>query len=96
MARDGIGVIWKLHLDAANAYRGDFLNGAEILLAIADAAERLIRHAATSELVREGRPYREHLNTLVESRGQPPPFRNINSQPESAAFGFARCSRLSS
>ena len=86
MARDGIGVIWKLHLDAANAYRGDFLNGAEILLAI----------AATSELVREGRPYREHLNTLVESRGQPPPFRNINSQPESAAFGFARCSRLSS
>ncbi len=36
------------------------------------------------------------INALVESRGQPPPFRNINSQPESAAFGFARCSRLSS
>ena len=54
LARDGIGVIWKLHLDAANAYRGGFLNGAKILLATADAAERLIRHTATSELVREG------------------------------------------
>ena len=42
LARDGIGVIWKLHLDAANAYRGGFLNGAKILLATADAAERLI------------------------------------------------------
>jgi hypothetical protein len=27
LARDGIGVIWKLHLDAANAYRGGFLSG---------------------------------------------------------------------
>ena len=51
LARDGIGVIWKLHLDAANAYGGGFLNGAEILLATADAAERLIRHTATSNLV---------------------------------------------
>ena len=25
LARDGISVIWKLHLDAANAYRGGFL-----------------------------------------------------------------------
>jgi hypothetical protein len=53
LARDGIGVIWKLHLDAANAYRGGFLNGAKILLATADAAERLIRHTATSNLVPE-------------------------------------------
>ena len=53
LARDGIGVIWKLHLDAANAYRGGFLNGAKILLATADAAERLIRHAATSKSTRE-------------------------------------------
>ena len=52
LARDGISVIWKLHLDAANAYRGGFLNGARILLATADAAERLIRHTATSDLVR--------------------------------------------
>ena len=54
LARDGIGVIWKLHLDAANAYRGGFLNGAKILLATADAAERLIRHAGMSKLVGEG------------------------------------------
>jgi hypothetical protein len=54
LARDGIGVIWKLHLDAANAYRGGFLNGAKILLATADAAERLIRHAAMSKVVGEG------------------------------------------
>ena len=53
LARDGIGVIWKLHLDAANAYRRGFPNGAEILLATADAAERLIRHTATSNLVPE-------------------------------------------
>ena len=50
LARDGIGVIWKLHLDAANAYRGGFLKSAEILLATADAAERLIRHAARAKL----------------------------------------------
>jgi hypothetical protein len=50
LTRDGIGVIWKLHLDAANAYRGGFLNGARILLATADAAERLIRHAANAKL----------------------------------------------
>ena len=52
LARDGISVIWKLHLDAANAYRGGFFNGARLLLATADAAERLIRHTANSDLMR--------------------------------------------
>lgn len=46
LARQGIAVIWKLHLDAANAYRRGYLNGAAILLATADAAERLVRAAA--------------------------------------------------
>jgi hypothetical protein len=41
LARDGIGVVWKLHLDAANAYRGGFQRGAQILIETADAAERI-------------------------------------------------------
>jgi hypothetical protein len=52
LQRDGIGIVWKLHLDAANAYRGRYLRGAQILIETADAAERLIRHAARSELAR--------------------------------------------
>jgi hypothetical protein len=52
LARDGIGVIWKLHLDAANAHRGGFYRAAEILIGTADAAERLMRHAAKLELAR--------------------------------------------
>jgi len=52
LARDGIGVVWKLHLDAANAYRGGYQRGAQILIETADAAERLIRHAAKIELAR--------------------------------------------
>jgi hypothetical protein len=48
LARDGIGVVWKLHLDAANAYRRRCPRGAQILIETADAAERLIRHAAKS------------------------------------------------
>ena len=51
LARDGIGVIWKLHLDAANAYRGGYRRGAQILIATADAAERLIRRTSKSELM---------------------------------------------
>ena len=50
LARDGIGVIWKLHLDAANAYRGGYQRGAQILIETADGAERLVRHAAKVEL----------------------------------------------
>ena len=52
MARDGIGVVWKLHLDAANAYRGGYPRGAQILMETADAAEQLIRHATQIELAR--------------------------------------------
>ena len=52
LARDGIGVVWKLHLDAANAYRRGYPRGAQILIETADAAERLIRHAAEVELAR--------------------------------------------
>jgi hypothetical protein len=52
LARDGIGIIWKLHLDAANGYRRGYPRGAQILVETADAAERLIRHAAKIELAR--------------------------------------------
>ena len=52
LQRDRIGIVWKLHLDAANAYRGRYLRGAQILIETADAAERLIRHAAKVELAR--------------------------------------------
>jgi hypothetical protein len=52
LARDGLRVVWKLHLDAANAYRGGYPRGAQILIETADAAERLIRHAAKIELAR--------------------------------------------
>ncbi len=52
LARDGIGVVWKLHLDAANAYRGGYPRGAQILIETADTAERLIRHATQIELAR--------------------------------------------
>ena len=50
LARDGIAVVWKLHLDAANAYCGGYQRGAQILIETADAAERLIRHAAKIKL----------------------------------------------
>jgi hypothetical protein len=52
LARDGIGAIWKLHLDAADTYRGGYQSGAQILVDTADAAERLIPHAAKVELMR--------------------------------------------
>jgi hypothetical protein len=44
LTRKGIGVIWELHLDAANAYRNGCPQSAEILIETADAAERIIRH----------------------------------------------------
>ena len=37
LARDGIGVVWKFHLDAANAYRSGYPRGTQILIATADA-----------------------------------------------------------
>ena len=39
LARDGIAVIWRLNLAAADAYRTGHPNAAESLLDIADAAE---------------------------------------------------------
>ena len=52
LARDGLRVLWKLHLDAANAYRRGYPRGAQILIETADAAEQLIRHATQIELAR--------------------------------------------
>ena len=52
LARDGLRVVWKLHLDAANAYRLGYPRGAQILIETADAAEQLIRHATQIELAR--------------------------------------------
>jgi hypothetical protein len=36
LTRKGIGVIWELHLDAANAYRNGCPQSAEILIETAD------------------------------------------------------------
>jgi hypothetical protein len=46
LGRDGIAVIWRLHLDAAEAHRDGYQRGAQILTDTADAAERLLRQAA--------------------------------------------------
>jgi hypothetical protein len=50
LARDGIGVICELHLDAVTAYRNGCPRGARILIETADAAERLVRHSHKAEL----------------------------------------------
>jgi hypothetical protein len=42
LARHGIQVIWKLHLEAATAHR-EGRDGAESLIEIADAAEEWLR-----------------------------------------------------
>ena len=52
LARDGLRVVWKLHLDAANAHRHGYPRGAQILIETADAAAQLIRHATQIELAR--------------------------------------------
>jgi hypothetical protein len=44
--RDGIAIIWRLHLDAVEAHRNGYARGAQILIDTADAAERLLRRAA--------------------------------------------------
>jgi hypothetical protein len=41
LARDGVGVIWRLHLRAAASYRGGNCLSAAALIGIADNAERL-------------------------------------------------------
>ena len=46
LGRDGLAVIWRLHLDAAEAHRAGYQRGAQILIDTADAAERLLRRAA--------------------------------------------------
>jgi hypothetical protein len=58
---DGIATIWLLHLIAARAYRDGHSHSAEILIATADAAERMIaaqleiaarRHQGSEKLAR--------------------------------------------
>lgn len=39
LLRNGIGVVWKLHLDAANTYLGGYARGAQILIETTDAAK---------------------------------------------------------
>jgi hypothetical protein len=43
LARYGVDVIWKLHLDAAATHR-EGQTGADRLIQIADAAEEWLRH----------------------------------------------------
>jgi hypothetical protein len=43
LARDGVAVIWKIHVAAAQAWRIGHIAGAEVLLDIADAAETILR-----------------------------------------------------
>jgi len=45
LARDWIAIVWRLHLDAAEAYKAGYRRGAQILIDTADVAERLLRHA---------------------------------------------------
>jgi hypothetical protein len=57
LSRDGIAVIWKLHLAAAQAYRYRRRHVANILMEIADAAEeawwRQVREEQLSSLPRK-------------------------------------------
>jgi hypothetical protein len=46
LAREGIAVVWRLHIEAADAYRLRQESGAETLIAIADAAEEWLRRIA--------------------------------------------------
>jgi hypothetical protein len=50
LGRDGIAIVWKLHLDAAEAYQAGYQRGAEILIETADAAERLLRQAVSQRV----------------------------------------------
>jgi hypothetical protein len=45
---DGMAAIWKLHLIAADAYRGGHDRAAEALIKIADAAAEIIRRRAVT------------------------------------------------
>ena len=48
LERDGIPVIWLLHLAAAKAHGDRHPQAAEILLETADAAERCLRQAGVA------------------------------------------------
>jgi hypothetical protein len=50
LTRDGIAVIWKLHLAAAQAYRYRRRRAANILMEIADAAEDAWRRLKEEQL----------------------------------------------
>jgi hypothetical protein len=43
LAREGIAIIWRLHIDAATAYRTGHSEAATALLEIAEAAEEVYR-----------------------------------------------------
>lgn len=49
LTREGIAVIWRLHLKAATAYRDGHPLAAETLISTADAAERLLRYAGVGK-----------------------------------------------
>jgi hypothetical protein len=48
LERDGIAVIWLLHLTATKAYREGHPRAAEALLEIGDAAEQCLRRAGVA------------------------------------------------
>ena len=51
LKRDGAGVIWQAHLTAARLDREGNRHAADILLAVADAAEKAVGRTAPSERV---------------------------------------------
>jgi hypothetical protein len=48
LARDGIAIIWRLHIDAARAYRTGHPQAAAAILEIAEAAEEAYRSKPTA------------------------------------------------
>ena len=52
LARDGVAIVWRLHLDATKAYRDGYPHDAEVLIKVADAAEQLLLHADNAALTR--------------------------------------------
>jgi hypothetical protein len=45
LAREGLGIIWKLHLRAAASYRVGNWISALALAGLADAAEQIVRNS---------------------------------------------------
>ena len=50
LERQGPQIVWRLHLDAIEAYQDGHRRGAELLIQTADAAERLLRQAASERV----------------------------------------------